>query len=142
MQFSFHIDIRIGAGAFVCGEETALLRSVMGRRGRPKPHPPYPSEKGLWDKPTVINNVETYANIAPIVHNGSGPAAIGTQKSPGTKVFALAGRSNRTGLIEVPMGIPLRKVILRYRRRYSRRFGIQSRANRRSLPAAVSQRNT
>ena len=111
-QFSFHIDIRIGAGAFVCGEETALLRSVMGRRGRPKPRPPYPSEKGLWDKPTVINNVETYANIAPIVRNGSAWfAAIGTQKSPGTKVFALAGKINRTGLIEVPMGIPLRKVI-------------------------------
>ena len=111
-QFSFHIDIRIGAGAFVCGEETALLRSVMGRRGRPKPRPPYPSEKGLWDKPTVINNVETYANIAPIVRNGSAWfAAIGTQKSPGTKFFALAGKINRTGLIEVPMGIPLRKVI-------------------------------
>jgi bidirectional [NiFe] hydrogenase diaphorase subunit len=111
-QFSFHIDIRIGAGAFVCGEETALLRSVMGRRGRPKPRPPYPSEKGLWDKPTVINNVETYANIAPIVRNGSAWfSAIGTQRSPGTKVFALAGKINRTGLIEVPMGIPLRKII-------------------------------
>ncbi len=111
-QFNFRIDIRIGAGAFVCGEETALMRSVMGRRGRPKVRPPYPSEKGLWDKPTVINNVETYANIAPILMNGSTWfAGIGTQKSPGTKVFALAGKINRTGLVEVPMGIPLRKII-------------------------------
>jgi bidirectional [NiFe] hydrogenase diaphorase subunit len=111
-QFNFRIDIRIGAGAFVCGEETALMRSVMGRRGRPKVRPPYPSEKGLWDKPTLINNVETYANVAPILRNGSGWfAAIGTQKSPGTKVFALAGKINRTGLVEVPMGIPLRKII-------------------------------
>jgi len=111
-QFNFHIDIRIGAGAFVCGEETALLRSIMGRRGRPRPRPPFPSEKGLWDKPTVINNVETYANISPIIRNGaSWFTSIGTPKSPGTKVFALAGKINRTGLIEVPMGIPLRKVI-------------------------------
>jgi bidirectional [NiFe] hydrogenase diaphorase subunit len=111
-QFNFRIDIRIGAGAFVCGEETALMRSVMGRRGRPKVRPPYPSEKGLWDKPTLINNVETYANIAPIlVHGSAWFAGIGTQKSPGTKVFALAGKINRTGLVEVPMGIPLRKII-------------------------------
>jgi bidirectional [NiFe] hydrogenase diaphorase subunit len=111
-QFNFRIDIRIGAGAFVCGEETALLRSVMGRRGRPKVRPPYPSEKGLWNKPTVINNVETYANVAPILRNGSGWfAAIGTQKSPGTKVFAIAGNIKRPGLIEVPMGIALRKII-------------------------------
>ena len=111
-QFNFRIDIRIGAGAFVCGEETALMRSVMGRRGRPKVRPPYPSEKGLWDKPTLINNVETYANIAPIlVHGSTWFTGIGTQKSPGTKVFALAGKINRTGLVEVPMGIPLRKII-------------------------------
>ena len=110
--FNFRIDIRIGAGAFVCGEETALLRSVMGRRGRPKVRPPYPSEKGLWDKPTVINNVETFANIAPIIREGSAWfAGIGTPKSTGTKVFALAGKINRTGLVEVPMGIPLRKII-------------------------------
>ncbi len=110
--FNFRIDIRIGAGAFVCGEETALLRSVMGRRGRPKVRPPYPSEKGLWDKPTVINNVETFANIAPIIRQGSAWfAGIGTAKSTGTKVFALAGKINRTGLVEVPMGIPLRKII-------------------------------
>jgi len=111
-QFNFRIDIRIGAGAFVCGEETALLRSVMGRRGRPKVRPPYPSERGLWDKPTVINNVETYANVAPILRNGSAWfAEIGTQKSTGTKVFAIAGNVKRPGLIEVPMGIPLRKIV-------------------------------
>jgi bidirectional [NiFe] hydrogenase diaphorase subunit len=111
-QFNFRIDIRIGAGAFVCGEETALMRSVMGRRGRPKVRPPYPSEKGLWDKPTLINNVETYANITPILRHGSAWfTGIGTPKSPGTKVFALAGKINRTGLVEVPMGIPLRKII-------------------------------
>jgi bidirectional [NiFe] hydrogenase diaphorase subunit len=111
-QFNFRIDLRIGAGAFVCGEETALLRSVMGRRGRPRPRPPYPSEKGLWGMPTLINNVETYANIAPIINRGSAWfAGIGTAKSAGTKVFALAGKIRNTGLIEVPMGIPLRKVI-------------------------------
>ncbi|MCX7983614.1 MAG: SLBB domain-containing protein [Bacteroidetes bacterium] len=111
-NFNFHIDIRIGAGAFVCGEETALIRSIMGRRGRPRPRPPFPSEKGLWDKPTVINNVETFANVPPIIRNGaSWFTSIGTQKSPGTKVFALAGKVKRTGLIEVPMGISLRKVV-------------------------------
>ena len=111
-QFSFRIDLRIGAGAFVCGEETALLRSIEGRRGRPRPRPPYPSEKGLWGVPTLINNVETYANIAPIVVRGSAWfTSMGTPKSPGTKVFALAGNIKNTGLIEVPMGIPLRKII-------------------------------
>ena len=111
-NFNFRIDLRIGAGAFVCGEETALLRSVMGRRGRPKPRPPYPSEKGLWDSPTLINNVETFANIVPIINRGSAWfAGIGTPKSAGTKVFALAGKIKNTGLIEVPMGIPLRKII-------------------------------
>lgn len=111
-QFNFRIDLRIGAGAFVCGEETALMRSVMGRRGRPKPRPPYPSEKGLWDMPTLINNVETFANVAPIINKGSAWfSGIGTPKSAGTKVFALAGNVRNTGLIEVPMGVPLRKVI-------------------------------
>ena len=111
-NFSFRIDLRIGAGAFVCGEETALMRSIQGRRGRPKPRPPYPSERGLWEKPTLLNNVETFANIAPIIRNGSAWfAAIGTPKSTGTKVFALAGKIRNTGLIEVPMGIPLRTVI-------------------------------
>ncbi|MBX2991043.1 MAG: SLBB domain-containing protein [Bacteroidetes bacterium] len=111
-QFNFRIDLRIGAGAFVCGEETALIRSIEGRRGRPKPRPPYPSEKGLFGAPTLLNNVETYANVAPIINRGSAWfAAIGTPKSTGTKVFALAGKIKNTGLIEVPMGIPLRKVI-------------------------------
>lgn len=111
-QFNFRIDLRIGAGAFVCGEETALLRSIEGKRGRPRPRPPYPSERGLWGMPTLINNVETYANIAPIIRKGSAWfASIGTPKSTGTKVFALAGKIRNTGLIEVPMGIPLRKII-------------------------------
>ncbi len=111
-QFNFRIDLRIGAGAFVCGEETALIRSIEGKRGRPRPRPPYPSEKGLWSMPTLINNVETYANVAPIIKHGSAWfAGIGTQKSTGTKVFALAGKIRNTGLIEVPMGIPLRKII-------------------------------
>ena len=111
-QFNFRIDLRIGAGAFVCGEETALLRSIEGRRGRPRPRPPYPSERGLWGMPTLINNVETYANIAPIINKGSEWfASIGTPKSTGTKVFALAGNIKNTGLIEVPMGVPLRTII-------------------------------
>ncbi len=111
-QFNFRIDLRIGAGAFVCGEETALIRSIEGRRGRPRPRPPYPSERGLWGMPTLLNNVETFANIAPIIRNGSTWfAGIGTPKSTGTKVFALAGRIQNTGLIEVPMGISLRTVV-------------------------------
>jgi bidirectional [NiFe] hydrogenase diaphorase subunit len=111
-NFNFRIDLRIGAGAFVCGEETALLRSIEGKRGRPRPRPPYPSERGLWQSPTLINNVETYANVAPIITRGSAWfAGIGTPKSAGTKVFALAGRIRNTGLIEVPMGIPLRRII-------------------------------
>jgi bidirectional [NiFe] hydrogenase diaphorase subunit len=111
-NFNFRIDLRIGAGAFVCGEETALLRSIEGKRGRPRPRPPYPSEKGLWESPTLINNVETYANVAPIILRGSAwYAGIGTPKSAGTKVFALAGKIRNTGLIEVPMGIPLRTII-------------------------------
>ncbi|MEX0602451.1 MAG: NADH-ubiquinone oxidoreductase-F iron-sulfur binding region domain-containing protein, partial [Bacteroidota bacterium] len=111
-HFNFRIDIRIGAGAFVCGEETALMRSIQGRRGRPRPRPPYPSEKGLWGMPTLINNVETYANVPAIIRNGAAWfASIGTPKSTGTKVFALAGKIRNTGLIEVPMGIPLRTII-------------------------------
>jgi bidirectional [NiFe] hydrogenase diaphorase subunit len=111
-RFSFHVDIRLGAGAFVCGEETALIASIEGKRGTPRPRPPYPAESGLWDCPTLINNVETFANVAPIIRNGSAWfAGIGTEKSKGTKVFALAGRVNNTGLIEVPMGISLRDII-------------------------------
>jgi bidirectional [NiFe] hydrogenase diaphorase subunit len=111
-RFSFHVDIRLGAGAFVCGEETALIASIEGKRGSPRPRPPYPAQEGLWNCPTLINNVETFANVAPIVRNGAEWfAAIGTEKSKGTKVFALAGRVANTGLIEVPMGITLREII-------------------------------
>ncbi len=111
-QFNFRIDIRIGAGAFVCGEETALMASIMGKRGQPVPRPPYPSQSGLWGKPTLINNVETFGSIAPIILNkAEWFAAIGTDKSKGTKIFALAGDVNTTGLIEVPMGITLREIV-------------------------------
>ena len=111
-KFSFHIDLRLGAGAFVCGEETALIGSIQGNRGTPRPRPPYPAQSGLWGCPTLINNVETYANIAPIIRKGGDwYAKIGTEKSKGTKVFALAGRVQNTGLIEVPMGISLREVV-------------------------------
>ncbi len=110
--FHFNIDIRIGAGAFVCGEETALMASVEGRRGQPRPRPPFPAESGLFGHPTLINNVETFACIAPILRHGADWfAGIGTEKSKGTKVFALAGKVKNTGLIEVPMGIPLREIV-------------------------------
>ena len=111
-QFNFDIEIRLGAGAFVCGEETALLASIEGRRGTPKPRPPYPAVSGLWGKPTLINNVETYANVAPIVRNGGKWFFnMGSERSKGTKVFALTGRIQNTGLIEVPLGIKLREII-------------------------------
>jgi len=110
--FSFRIDLRLGAGAFVCGEETALIASVEGKRGTPRPRPPYPAMEGLFGQPTLINNVETFANIAPIIRNGGAwYAQIGTEKSKGTKVFALAGRVENTGLVEVPMGISLREMV-------------------------------
>jgi len=111
-RFSFRIDLRLGAGAFVCGEETALIASVEGKRGTPRPRPPYPAMEGLFGQPTLINNVETFANIAPIIRNGGDwYAGIGTEKSKGTKVFALAGRVENTGLVEVPMGISLREMV-------------------------------
>jgi len=110
--FDFDLDIRIGAGAFVCGEETALLASIEGRRGEPRPRPPFPAQQGLWGKPTLVNNVETYANIPTIIRNGgSWFAQYGTEKSKGTKVFALAGDINNTGLVEIPMGTPLGRII-------------------------------
>ena len=110
--FRFDIKVRLGAGAFVCGEETALIASIEGQLGRPRPRPPYPAEAGLWGYPTLINNVETLANIVPIIREGSQWfAGIGTEKSKGTKVFALAGRVNNTGLIEVPMGTSLREIV-------------------------------
>jgi len=111
-DFSFNLHIRLGAGAFVCGEETALLTSIEGNRGEPRPRPPFPAVKGLFGKPTVLNNVETYANIPRIILNGAEWfAAMGTEKSKGTKVFAIGGKIKNTGLIEVPMGITLREVI-------------------------------
>ncbi len=111
-NFSFDIDIRLGAGAFVCGEETALLASIEGKRGEPRPRPPYPAVSGLWGKPTIINNVETLANVPKIIRNGwEWFASIGTEKSKGTKVFALAGKINNTGLIEVSMGTTLRTIV-------------------------------
>jgi len=111
-EFNFSIEIRLGAGAFVCGEETALLASIEGKRGTPRPRPPYPAESGLWNMPTLINNVETYAHVPRII-NGGGDwyAKLGTEKSKGTKMFALAGRVTNTGLIEVPMGMTLREII-------------------------------
>ena len=110
--FDFELDIYLGAGAFVCGEETALMRSIEGKRGMPIPRPPFPAQKGLWDKPSVLNNVETLAQIAPIILNGAEwYRSLGTEKSTGTKVFALTGAVNNVGLVEVPMGIPLRTII-------------------------------
>ncbi|MFH0781737.1 MAG: NuoF family protein [Pseudomonadota bacterium] len=111
-NFSFNIKVRLGAGAFVCGEETALIASIEGRMGRPRPRPPFPAEYGLWEHPTLINNVETFANIPPIIRRGGKWfAGIGTEKSKGTKVFALAGKIVNTGLIEIPMGMALRDIV-------------------------------
>ncbi len=111
-DFSFRVHIRLGAGAFVCGEETALLNSIQGERGNPRPRPPFPAVKGLWDHPTIINNVETLANIPYIFRVGAAEyAKVGTEKSKGTKVFALGGKVNNVGLVEVPMGTTLRELI-------------------------------
>ena len=110
--FSFDIGLRLGAGAFVCGEETALMTSIEGHRGEPRPRPPFPAVKGLWGKPTILNNVETYANIPVIINNGAEWFnTIGTEKSKGTKVFALGGKINNTGLVEIPMGTTLREIV-------------------------------
>ena len=111
-DFSFNLDIRLGAGAFVCGEETALMTSIEGKRGEPRPRPPFPAVKGLFDRPTVLNNVETYANIPQIILKGADWfSSMGTEKSKGTKVFALGGKIKNTGLVEVPMGTTLRHII-------------------------------
>ncbi|WP_299024672.1 NADH-quinone oxidoreductase subunit NuoF [uncultured Thermanaerothrix sp.] len=111
-DFSFDLEVRQGAGAFVCGEETALIASIEGRRGEPRPRPPFPAQSGLWGKPTNINNVETYANVPQIILKGAEWfASMGTEKSKGTKTFALAGDLNHTGLIEVPFGITLREIV-------------------------------
>ncbi|MBQ2948256.1 MAG: NADH-quinone oxidoreductase subunit NuoF [Clostridia bacterium] len=111
-DFSFDMDVRLGAGAFVCGEETALMTSIEGNRGEPRPRPPFPAVKGLFGQPTILNNVETYANVPQIINNGwEWFASMGTEKSKGTKVFALGGKINNTGLVEVPMGTTLREII-------------------------------
>lgn len=111
-SFSFDVEVRLGAGAFVCGEETALIASLEGKRGTPRPRPPYPSISGLWGKPTVINNVETLANIPYILtHGGSHYATMGTEDSSGTKVFAVTGKVHHSGLVEVPMGTTLRQIV-------------------------------
>lgn len=110
--FDFDIDIRLGAGAFVCGEETALMRSIEGKRGNPTPRPPFPAVKGLFGKPTILNNVETYANIPAIINNGpEWFSAMGTERSKGTKVFALGGKVNNVGLVEIPMGTTVREIV-------------------------------
>jgi len=110
--FCFDIEIRLGSGAFVCGEETALMASIEGKRGEPRPRPPFPANQGLFAKPTVLNNVETYANIAPIILKGAEWfSSIGTEKSKGTKVFALGGKILNTGLVEIPMGTTLRTIV-------------------------------
>ncbi|HNR46472.1 MAG TPA: NADH-ubiquinone oxidoreductase-F iron-sulfur binding region domain-containing protein, partial [Anaerolineaceae bacterium] len=110
--WNFDLEVRMGAGAFVCGEETALMSSIEGKRGEPRPRPPFPAQRGLWGKPTNINNVETYANVPQIILRGADwYASMGTEKSKGTKTFALAGDVRRTGLIEVPLGITLREIV-------------------------------
>ncbi|HPE39422.1 MAG TPA: NAD(P)H-dependent oxidoreductase subunit E, partial [Bacillota bacterium] len=110
--FDFDLDIRLGAGAFVCGEETALMRSIEGKRGNPTPRPPFPAVKGLFGKPTILNNVETYANIPVILNKGAKWfASIGTERSKGTKVFALGGKVNNVGLVEIPMGTTVREIV-------------------------------
>ncbi len=111
-DFSFNIDVRLGAGAFVCGEETALIRSIEGNRGTPRPRPPYPTDRGLWNKPSCVNNVETLANVASIILKGADWfASFGTETSKGTKVFALTGQVEHSGLIEVPMGITINEIV-------------------------------
>ena len=110
--FNFDIEIKMGAGAFVCGEETALMASIEGGRGVPRPKPPFPAVKGLWGHPTIINNVETFANVPDIIAKGAEWfASVGTEKSKGTKVFSLTGKVRNSGLIEVPMGITLQEII-------------------------------
>ena len=125
--FDFDIELRLGAGAFVCGEETALMTSIEGNRGEPRPRPPFPALKGLFQKPTILNNVETYANIPQIIVNGpEWFASMGTEKSKGTKVFALGGKIHNTGLVEIPMGNDASRDRRRDRRRSAKRKEIQS----------------
>ena len=132
--FSFDLEIKLGAGAFVCGEETALMTSIEGKRGEPRPRPPFPAVKGLFQRPTILNNVETYANICPIILRGAEWfSSIGSEKSKGTKVFALGGRIQNTGLVEVPMGTTLRTIVEEIGGRHPPREEIQGRPDRRPL---------
>ena len=132
--FSFKLQVREGAGAFVCGEETALIQSIEGKRGMPRPRPPYPAQSGLWGKPTLINNVETLACLPWIIRRGPEAfAALGTEKSKGTKVFSLVGKINRGGLIEVPMGITIREIVEEIGGGIKGRQEIQGGAGRRPL---------
>ena len=110
--FSFDLEIYKGAGAFVCGEETALMMSIEGKRGMPRPRPPFPAVSGLWGKPTILNNVETFSNVPQIILKGADKyAAVGTQAAKGTKIFSISGKVKNFGLVEVPMGTPIGKVI-------------------------------
>ena len=130
-DFSFDLHIHAGAGAYICGEETALIESIEGKRGEPRARPPYPTTNGLWDRPTLVNNVETLANVSPIIRNGADWfRSFGTPSSPGTKVYTILGNVNVTGLVEVPMGITLREVISIYAKRDEKRRYFQTSANR------------
>ena len=130
--FSFDLEVRMGAGAFVCGEETALIASIEGKRGEPTPRPPFPAVKGVWGKPTNNNNVETYANVPQIILKGADWfASMGTEKSKGTKTFAIGGDVNNAGLIEVPIGMTIREVVYDVGGGIKRRQGLQSGADRR-----------
>ena len=141
--FEFDLEIRMGSGAFVCGEETALMRSIEGGRGEPRPRPPFPAVKGLWGKPSVLNNVETFANIAPIILKGAEwYASTGTEKSKGTKVFALGGAIQHAGLVEVPIGVPAGRDRLRDRRRHPRTARNSRPCRSAARPAAASPRAT
>ena len=139
--FDFDIYIKAGAGAFVCGEETALIASLEGERGMPRLKPPFPAAKGFWQKPTDINNVETLANVPWIIYNGGAAfGAMGTEQSKGTKVFALAGKIKKGGLVEVPMGMTLKEVIIRHRRRHQERQKVQGRSDGRTFRRMYSCR--
>ncbi len=130
--FNFHIHLHAGAGAYVCGEETALIESIEGKRGEPRARPPYPVTHGLWNKPTLVNNVETLANIPAIIRNGAEwYRSFGTPSSPGTKVYTIMGNVNFSGVIEVPMGITLREVINIYAKGHEARQHLENGADRR-----------
>lgn len=142
-DFCFRLHINRGAGAFVCGEGSALTASIEGKRGMPRVKPPRTVEHGLWEKPTVLNNVETYANVPMIIQRGAEwYRGIGTPESPGTKAFALTGNVCNTGLIEVPMGTPLRDIVFDVGGRHPQRKEVQGRTDRRSLRGCLSEKGS